>query len=233
MTTHHTLEIDRKLGLDRWARALAQLVETYPELGARITAGARPRRVVSPPHRIALARRLVHDSDGSQAAIERWLGESIELERGLPLRIRVAPGQVAEQSVTLSLHHSVADGVGALALFDRLTAIAAGVPLPARVSTPFTEHEPPVWPELRELGTRLRQLRRPAARLVDVVDAGTRGHHLALRDIDPTTWKQLGQLTRADGISRTTVLWHSVATVAGAWRIDDSTLPIRIVAGVD
>jgi len=233
MTTHYTLEIDRAIPAEGWARALTQLVETYPELGSRISAGARARRLVSAPDRVALSRRLVDDSDGSQAAIERWLGESIELERGLPLRVRIAPGQVAAQSVTLSIHHSVTDGVGALALFDRLTATAAGVPLPARSSTPLAKYEQAPRPELRRLVERFAELRQPAARMVDVVDAGLRGQRLVLREIGPRVWAGLGQLARAAGVSRTTVLWHAVATIAAAARLDDPSLPVRILAGVD
>ena len=43
MTTHHTLELDRPPTLDRWVRALEQLVDDYPELSSRRIA---PRSVL-------------------------------------------------------------------------------------------------------------------------------------------------------------------------------------------
>ncbi len=233
MTTHHTLEIDRAVDIDGWGRALAQLVREFPELGSRIIPGARARRVVSTPLRTALRDRLILDSDGSHCALERWIAAPIDPSAELPIRVRISPGLVAEQSVTLSLHHSLADGVGALALFDRLTSLAAGLATPPRRSKPFACYDEPPRPGLRELISQVRRLRSPAAQLIDRPPRWASGQQLALRVIGPSIWGPLGRLTRALGVSRTTALWHAVATVAARQRLDDASLPLRILAGLD
>lgn len=233
MTTHHTLEIDKPLELDRWVRALEQLVRDYPELGSRVVGGVRARRIVIEPSRAALRSRVSCERDSSQLALERWLAEPIDPRRELPFRVRIGPGQDSEQAVTLSLHHSSCDGVGALALFDRLTALASGGPVRARRSKPFEQPRELDRPPLRSLWTKLRQLRRPAAQLIDRADRQSTGQHLALRSIGPSIWGPLGRMTRSAGVSRTTALWHALATVAARQRIDDPSLPLRVLAGVD
>ncbi len=232
MTRHLTLELDRPVALDRWARALSELVREYPELGSRVIpeAGAR---IVSTPPRAALLDRLIHERDGSHAALERWLAAPIDPAAELPIRVRVSPGQVAEQAVTLSLHHSLCDGVGAMQLFDRLTARAAGLELRPRASKPYARYTEALGPPLRELWGRLRELRRPAAQLVDRVESWSSGQQLALRVIGPSIWGPLGRLCRAAGVSRMTALWHAVASVTARARLDDASLPLRLLAGVD
>ena len=233
MTTHHTLELDRPPALDRWVRALEQLVDDYPELSSRVVGSVRARRIVLAPDRSAIRARVIHEHDGSPLALERWLAEPIDPRSELPFRVRVGPAQDAEQAITLSLHHSVADGVGALALFDRLLALAGGGPVRPRRSAPFGGHRDAERPPLRRLWAKLEQLRRPAAQLIDLGDSQASGQHLALRRIDPSIWGSLGRLTRAAGVSRTTALWHAVATVAARQRVDDPGLPLRVLAGVD
>lgn len=233
MTTHHTLEIDRPIAVDGWVHALEQLVDDYPELGSRIVVGVRARRIVAAPSRSAIRARLIHDRDDADSALERWLAEPIQPTSELPIRVRIGPGQVAEQAITLSLHHSVCDGVGALALFDRLTKLAGGGPVEPRRSVPLARYAEPPRPRWRALLARLRRLRRPAAQLIDHANPHAVGQHLVLRMIGPSVWGPLGRLTRAVGVSRTTALWHAAATVAARMRLDDPSLPIRIVAGVD
>lgn len=233
MTTHHTLEIDRALNIDAWAHALARLIREFPELGSRVVPGSRARRVASTPPRAALRERLILDRDSSHCAMERWMSEPIDPSVELPIRVRISPGEVAEQAVTFSLHHSLCDGVGALALFDRFTALAAGCELEPRRSKPFARYREPPRPKLRELVGKLRQLRRPAAQLLDRPERWAGGQLLAHRVIGPSIWGPLRRLTRAAGVSRTSALWHAVATVAARQRLDDATRPLRIVAGVD
>jgi hypothetical protein len=231
MTTHHTLEFDGAIGLDRWSGALAQLALDYPELGSRVV--GRGCRIVFAPRRSLLLDRLIHEHDRTHAALERWIAAPIDPSRELPLRVRIGPGQAAEHAVTLSLHHSVCDGVGALSLFDRYLSLAAGEVVAPRVSAPFRRYRDAPAPGLRAFAAKLWQLRRPAAQLVDQVDRDARGQHLVLRMIPSGTWDALGRQTRAAGVSRTTALWHAIATVATRQRIDDATLPVRIIAGVD
>lgn len=235
MTTHHTLEIDRPLDPEVWARALEQLVDDYPELGSRIVGSGRSRRFVLAPSRSAIRARLLSERDDTHGAIERWLAEPIDPRCELPFRVRIGPGEVAEQAIMLSLHHSVCDGVGALALLDRLTAIASGGPVRPRRSKPLARHPELPRPRLAALWAKLRELRRPAAQLVDSPSHDRVGleQQLALRVIGPRLWKPLNRLTRSMGVSRTTALWHAVATVAARQRLDDPSLPVRIIAGVD
>lgn len=233
MTTHHTIEVDRVIEVDRWCRALELLVGDYPELSSRVVGWARARRVVVTSDAAAIWERVVRDSDGSQDAIERWLAEPIDPRSELPLRVRVAPGRVAEQAITLSLHHSVCDGVGALVLFDRLLALASGGPVRARRSKPLGCYADAARPPLRRLSAKLRQLRRPAAQLIDLTEHDAGKQLLALRMIEPSLWAALGRLAHAVGASRTTALWHAVGTVAARQRLDDADLPVRMIAGVD
>jgi hypothetical protein len=231
MTTHHTLEFDRTIALDCWSDALARLLGDYPELGSRVV--GRARRIVFAPPRSAILERLIHERDGTHAALERWISTPIDPCSELPFRVRIGPGQVAEQMVTLSLHHSVCDGVGALSLFDRFVALAAGERVGARWSVPLAHYRDASAPKLCALAAKLGQLRRPAAQLIDETDPDAGGQHLVLRMLAPDRWESLGRRTRAAGVSRTTALWHAVATVATRQRIDDASLPVRIIAGVD
>lgn len=233
MTTHHTIEIDRALEVDRWSRALEQLVRDYPELSSRVLGWARARRIVVTSSAGAIRARLVQEPDGSHAAVERWIAEPIDPRSELPLRVRVAPGRVAEQAITLSLHHSVCDGVGALMLFDRLLALASGGPIRARRSKPLASYADAARPPLRSSSAKLRQLRRPAAQLIDVTEHDASKQQLALRTIEPRLWDALGRLAHAAGVSRTTALWHAVGAVAARQRLDDARLPLRMIAGVD
>jgi hypothetical protein len=234
MTTHHVLEIDRPLDVERVRRAAEQLVEVYPELCSRVELGPRLRRFVLPPDPARVRAAVVRDGDGSLAALERWMARPIPIERSYPFAIRIAPGDAAAQSITLSLHHSLTDGHGALALFGALLQLVQSRRPQRRIVGP-----PPRRGALRrrpwsQAAWRLAMLLRPAATLSDAVDGAAFGHGLVVTPIPTETWHALGARARRCGITRTTLSWLAAArAIRTMSNGNGSSSPIRILGPVD
>jgi hypothetical protein len=229
MTTHHTLEIDRALPPERWADAAVALVEQCPELASRVRFGSRVRRFTDAPNPAA-ARDRVEIVDGGRDAIEAWIGRPLELEREWPFRIGVAPGELAAQAVTLTLHHSVTDGHGALALFDRLLELAQGKRPPPRAGASAQRaRRGASWRALLE---RAAGFARPCAELRDLVPAGTGGHALSVRVVPIDRWRALAGSAAELGVSRNTLLWLAAARAVAALRHPPG-LPLRMLVPVD
>jgi NRPS condensation-like uncharacterized protein len=231
MTTHHVLEIDAPVSIERWRSAAVAWVAHFPELRSVVELAPRLRRTVVEVGPEDIHARVELDDDASDAAIERWINRSIDLWTPCPFRLRIAPGQVAAQSVTLSLHHSVTDGSGALMLFDALLELVQGHALPAR-----SQRRPsiPVAVPWRALWRRVAALSRPCAAVRDIVDADATGHSVLVQTLDAGCWRALTERAYACGVTRNTLLWHTAAqTVATMPRLADGHEPIRVLAAVD
>ena len=233
MTTHHVLEIDRPVALDLVRASVEGLVAVYPELCSRIELGPRLRRFVVPPDRDRVHAAVEHDGDGSFDALERWMARPIDIERDYPFAVRVAPGSSGvAQSLTLSLHHSLTDGHGALVVFDALLELVRSRrprvrAVPPASALPVSMRHP--WSYALR---RLAMLCRPAATLADRVDAPASDLGLAVLPIPYSTWRQLGTRARRCRVSRTTLLWHAAARAVNAMRASNGA-PIRIIGPVD
>jgi NRPS condensation-like uncharacterized protein len=231
MTTHHVLDIDRPLDVEHVRRATEQLVAIYPELCSRIELAPKLRRFLAPPDRARVRRSVQVDDDGSVAALERWMARPIAIERDYPFAIRLAPGGCAAQSITLTLHHSLTDGHGALGVFDALLRLLQSQRPRARAIMPAANLRVPVRQPWSHAMRRIAMLCRPAAALVDDVDPNASGPALMLVPIPRDTWRTVGRRARRHGATRTTVLWHSAARAVSEVREQDS--PVRIMSPVD
>jgi diacylglycerol O-acyltransferase / wax synthase len=153
-----------------------------------------------------------------------WMATPLDPERP-PWDLHVVTGQGDDEfGMLLKLHHSLADGVGAVevagALFDQ--------PLPTRSSTPEPSTDPlDLVRHGRELlsraGTVLRATRRPPA--PSLVTAGSTGRRLAFVRLDLADVRQVRK--QHGGTTNDVVL----AVVAGALR-DWMAQTGRPVAGV-
>jgi hypothetical protein len=80
MTMHHTVELDRPVPLDAWARARLWVVEDDPELGSRIVTDLRTRYAArslaasprAPRGRFELEDALAADTQLAASANVPW-----------------------------------------------------------------------------------------------------------------------------------------------------------------
>jgi hypothetical protein len=236
MTTHHVLEIDRPLDPDRVRSATEQLVELYPELCSRVELGPRLRRFVLPPDRARVRAAVQCDGDGSFAALEGWMARPIPVERAYPFAIRLAPGQAAAQALTLSLHHSLTDGQGALALLGALLELLQSRRPRARAVRLASEIPPQRLPWSHALRRLAMLFLRPAAALVDAAVGDRAGHRIMVLPIPGDVWQALGRRAHRCGVTRTTLSWHAAARAVSAMPGHNGASPrirIRILGPVD
>ena len=231
MTTHHVLELEAVVSIDRWRSAAVAWVAHFPELRSVVEFAPRLRRTVVKVEPADIHARVESDDDASEEAIERWINRSIDLWTPCPFRLRIAPGLVAAQSVTLSLHHSVTDGSGALMLFDALLELVQGHALPARSQRRPSAAVAVPW---RALWRRVAALSRPRAAMQDIVDTDATGHRVLVQTLDAGCWRALTERAHACGVTRNTLLWHTAAqTTAAMPKLADADEPIRVLAAVD
>lgn len=234
MTTHHVLECDALVDPARLRAATVTLVRMYPELASRVELGPWPRRYLRAPHARELADAVVVDDDDSFAATERWIQLPIRVDEGLPFAIRLSPARRTANAITLSLHHSIADGHGAMAVFDRLLDLTAtGYARPRLSPTAL----PPAAPlRLADAMRGIANLWRPAAQVWDdhaSPDVDAAGHGLTLARLGLKDWRAFGAAARARSVSRNTLSWLAAAQALGTLRRESDHAPIRILGPVD
>jgi len=235
MTTHHVLEVDVPVNLRTVRRATRMLVVLYPELASVVELGEWPNRFLIPAVSSEVEARIFVDDDGSHAAMERWIRRPISLEQPYPFGIRIAPAVGARQSITLSLHHSVADGRGAMGVFAAfLDLLQGGRPSPRR--RPPTLHVAESGTDLGRMFRAARRLRHPCVSLSEpnaqCPPTDEQTHEVSVRTLPWQQWDAFGSCAGAHGVSRYVLLQHAVAAAVREHAGEDD-LPVRILSPID
>lgn len=227
MTTHHVLDVEAPFDRERLEASLSALVRSVPTLRSFVRETPLGLARFAAPADSFDARRLLTWSDEAiDLSCAGWFGRAIDLAEPGPLRVLHAPRPGGGYQLVFTLHHSVTDGVGALALFDALLARYDGAP-----------EAPPVAPSGARLGRLL--LRRGArftasllrenltsahrfgerrAALLEDVGARGAGLHCAVVDVDPSTWARLHERAADLGATRNDLLLVAWLRAATAWR---------------
>ncbi|MEI8256450.1 MAG: hypothetical protein WCJ30_12320, partial [Deltaproteobacteria bacterium] len=164
-------------------------------------------------------------------ATSDWYLRVFDLSKQEPLRVLHAARPGGGHQLVFTLHHSVTDGVGAIALFDALLARYAAldgerVPVPVPVT--------PSGARLRSLlvrrGARLvgsllrtnvQNARRFGARrasLLERVDARAEGLHCRVVDLPVAEWARIRERATTLGCTRNDLLLSAFLRGATAWR---------------
>lgn len=232
MTTHHVLEVDAPFDRARLARAVASLLDETPSLRsftresplglARFAAPERWSRL----DEIISWRDLSLDLDRSD-----WYLRPFDLSIEEPLRVLHAPRPGGGYQLVFTLHHSVTDGVGALALFDALLVRYRALDGEDVVVPPALG---PSGATLRGLLARLglgvtaalvrrnvegaRRFGAKRASLMERVDAPLDAVHARVIDVSAVAWARLRDRAAALGCSRNDLLLAAFLRAASAWR---------------
>ncbi len=233
MTTHHVVDTDAPFDRTMLEAALAGLVASVPTLRSYVRESpVGLARFAAPATSWGGADGLLTWSD---AAIDLndadWLGRTLDLAATAPVRLLHAPRPGGGYQLVFTLHHSVTDGVGALALFDALlTRYCLLDGEPAVVPDPVA----PSGASLRRLLAR-RGLRFTAsllranvvgahrfgerrAALLERVEARGGSLRCAVVDVEPAAWARLRERAEGLGATRNDLLLAAFLRAAAAWR---------------
>lgn len=233
MTTHHVLEHAVPFDRPRLLEAVDALVRSVPTLRSYV------RETPTAVRRFEAAARW-SDLDAlvtfSHVAVDLsssgWFLRAFDLSREEPFRVLHAPKSGGGYQLVFTLHHSVTDGVGALALFNALLTHYAVL------SGERAEAPPPIAPS----GARLRRLIRPRlalkvlldnmqrltrftdrrAALLEDIEAHAGPLQCAVTDLAPATWARLRDRAAELGCSRNDLMLSAFLRAAAAWRRDEN-----------
>lgn len=227
MTTHHVVDAGAPFDRERLGASLTALVRSAPALRSyvRETPLGLARHAV-PADSFDAGRLLTWSDDPVDLDRDGWFGRPVDLAEPGPLRVLHAPRPGGGYQLVFTLHHSVTDGVGALALFDALLARYDGVPdapplapsgaslrrLLMRRGARFTASL------LRENLTSLHRFGERRAALLEDVPARGAGLHCAVVDVDPSAWARLHERAAGLGATRNDLLLVAWLRAAAAWR---------------
>ena len=232
MTTHHVVDADAPFDRALLARALAALIASVPTLRSYVRESPISLARVAVP---AGSRDAAHLLTWSDAAIDLndadWFGRTLDLATTAPVRLLHAPRTGGGYQLVFTLHHSVTDGVGALALFDALLAhycLLDGEPVV--IPDPVA----PSGARLRRLLTRrglrftasllranvvgARRFGERRAALLERIEARGDALHCAVVDVDAAVWSQLRERATRLGATRNDLLLAALLRAATAWR---------------
>lgn len=232
MSTHHVLDAERPFDRAHLLGAVEALVRSVPTLRSVVRESPLTIRRFAAAARWSRLESLVTWSD---AAIDlsgsEWLRREFDLARDEPFRVLHSPRPGGGWQLVFTLHHGVADGVGALALFDLLLAHYS------LLCGDRGEAPEPVLPS----GARLRRFfGRSGARLTAtlLLDNARRIHRFtdrraslleretaragplcfAVLDVPKPQWARLRERAAALGCSRNDLMLAALLRAAVAWR---------------
>lgn len=235
MTTHHVLDAAAPFDRARLMQSVDALVRAVPTLRSFVRES--PLGVV----RVARAARwsrldaLVTYSDlPFELGPSGWLTRELDLAREEPLRVLHSPRPGGGYQLVFTLHHSVTDGVGALALFDMLLAhyaalsgerSAPAAPIPhrgARLRSLLARRGPRL-----ALSLMLDNVRRAGrftdrrAALLERVDAPAGLLRCAVLDVPQASWRRLKDRASALGCTRNDLMLAAFLRAAARWRREE------------
>lgn len=231
MTTHHVLECARVPRVGSLLRAAEHLAAHVPALRAQ-TVEVEGRLVrTATAHDPSRARQAVlFGFRPEEVQDSGWVDRPFALDREWPFRVLVTPTPRGTWSIAFTLHHSVTDGRGALALFEAFLASAlaedARAPLP-----PFalaSRHSISTWEVLAGHGRAFgRQLAKELARsplrfwsrrasLLDRPEAMPEGFGLKVVRVPREQWRALKARAERAGCTRNDLLWCDALRAADA-----------------
>ena len=233
MTTHHVLDAAAPFDRARLMQAVDALVRAVPTLRSFVRESPLGVARFAAERRWSRLEALVTYSDlPLELGQSGWLTRELDLAREEPLRVLHAPRAGGGYQLVFTLHHSVTDGVGALALFDLLLAHYAALSgersreLPA----PIAHRGAPLRSLLARRGPRLvlslllDNLRRAGrftdrrAALLEQVDAPAGLLRCAVVDVPAERWQRLKERAIALGCSRNDLMLAAFLRAAARWR---------------
>lgn len=235
MTTHHVLDVEVPFDRARLVEAVDALVRSVPTLRSFVRES--PLRVA----RFAAAERWSRldalvtycdvpvDLSGSG-----WFVRAFDLEREEPFRVLHAPRHGGGYQLVFTLHHSVTDGVGALALFEALLAhygVLCGehdeapkavVPSGARLRDLLARKGPRLIASLlRDNVRRVGRFADRRASLLERPEAPAAALCCAVLDLPSASWQRLRERATALGCTRNDLMLTALLRAAAAWRREE------------
>jgi NRPS condensation-like uncharacterized protein len=234
MTTHHVLDVAVPFDRARLLQAVDALVRSVPTL--RSFVHESPFGI---ERRAAKARWSHLDAivTFSETPIDLstsgWFLRNFDLANEEPFRVLHSPCPGGYQLV-FTLHHSVTDGVGALALFDALLAHYGALSGEHDdVPAPIAPNGAPLRRLLARGGAKLAleliedNVRRAGrftdrrASLLERPDAQAEALHCEVIDLPAATWQRLRDRAREIGCSRNDLMLAALLRASAAWRRDE------------
>ncbi len=231
MTTHHVLDVDAPFERGRLLDAVDALVRSVPALRSVVRESALGLARIAEPRRWSHLDALVSYCDVPvDLSGSGWFARPFDLEREEPFRVLHAPRHGGGYQLVFTLHHSVTDGVGALALFEALLSFYAArcgepvvppsvAPSGARMRELLAKKGPrAVTSLLRDNVRRVRRFTDRRASLLERADASGQALHCAVLELSPASWQRLRERARALGCTRNDLALTALLRASAAWR---------------
>jgi NRPS condensation-like uncharacterized protein len=235
MTTHHVVDVEAPFDRALLSEALSLLIGSVPALRSFVRESPlRVARFAAPSSSTSLQRIITWSDVALDLGDSGWLQRAFDLSSEEPLRVLHSPRRDGGYQLVFTLHHSVTDGVGAVALLDALLAryrVLDGelVSAPAH----FAPSRASLLRLLVRRGARLTaavlaaNLRTAGrfgdrrAALLERVDARAEAMHCLVLDLDAAEWSRLHERAASVGISRNDLLLGTFLRAAASWRRDE------------
>lgn len=232
MTTHHVVDTEAPFDRGLLSEALMALIGSVPVLRSVVRESPlRVGRFAAPLPSSALHRLITWSEVELDLGASGWLHRAIDLSSEAPLRLLHSPRRGGGYQLVFTLHHSVTDGVGAIALLDALLSLYSsleGEPVPS--PAPFAPSGASLLGLLSRRGHRftaslLAANLRAAGRfgdrrasLLERADARAEAMHCLVLELDAAQWSRLHERAASAGVSRNDLLLTTFLRAAASWR---------------
>jgi NRPS condensation-like uncharacterized protein len=232
MTTHHVVDVEAPFDRARLSDALAALIGSVPALRSFVRESPlRVARFAAPAPWTSLDQLITWSDVEVDLGASGWLLRGFDLSSEEPLRVLHSPRRDGGYQLVFTLHHSVTDGVGAVALLDALLARYRALDGErASIPAPFAPSGVGFLQMLSQRGARLTasllgaNLRSAGrfgdrrAALLERVEARAEAMHCAVVDLDATQWSRLHDRAVSLGVTRNDLLLTAFLRAAASWR---------------
>jgi hypothetical protein len=234
MTTHHVLEHAAPFDRARLMDAVDALVRSAPTLRSYVRETPMSVRRFATAERWSDLDALVTFSDVAvDLSSSGWFVRTFDLAREEPFRLLHAPRHGGGFQLVFTLHHSVTDGVGALALFNALLSHYAALggeraDVPKAIAPSGARLRRLLWREgprfalavMLDNARRLTRFTDRRAALLERIEEKAGPLQCAVIDLAPATWERLQTRARELGCSRNDLMLSAFLRAAAAWRRD-------------